>query len=66
MALPLTVLVTGMVTLLRNWRSDAELRRAAAQMVVAVRAHLATVLVAIATVTAGGILAIVAIHALTD
>jgi hypothetical protein len=65
-ALPLTVLVTGCVTLLRIWRDDAELRQAAMQTLAAVRAHLATVMVAGATLTAGCVLAIVALHVSTN
>jgi hypothetical protein len=65
-ALPLTVLITGCATLLRSWRDEVELRQAARHTLAAVRAHLATVLVGGATLTAGGILAIVALHVLTD
>lgn len=66
MALPLAVLVTGCVTLLRSWKADAELRQSARQTLAAVRSHLATLLVAVATLTSGGVLAIVALHSLTD
>jgi hypothetical protein len=59
-------LVTGGATLLRAWESDAELRQAARQMLGIARAHLATLLIAAATLAAGGILAIVALHAITD
>lgn len=65
-AMPLTVLCTGCATLLRAWSHEAELRQAARQTFAAIRAHLAALLVAAATVTAGGILAIVAVHMLTD
>jgi hypothetical protein len=65
-ALPLAVLITGCVTLMRNWSSNPELRHAARQALEAIRAHLATLFVATATLTAGGILAIVALHMLTD
>jgi len=66
MALPLMVFATGCVTLVRDWSADPELRRATRQMVFVVRAHLTTLFVAAATLTAGGILAIVALHVLTD
>ena len=66
MALPVAVLSIGAVTLLHSWKIDAQLRQAARQMFGIVRAHLATVLIAAATLTAGGILAIVALHAITD
>jgi hypothetical protein len=66
MALPLAVLITGCATLLRSWNGDEELRQAARQTLAAIRAHLATLIVAVATLTAGGVLAIVALHSLTD
>lgn len=65
-ALPFAVLVTGCGTLLRSWSTDLELRQATRQTLAAIRAHLATVLVAGATLTAGGVLAIVGLHILTD
>jgi hypothetical protein len=65
-ALPFVVLVTGCATLLRNWNDDVQLRQAAAQAFTALRAHLAMVFVAAATLTAGGVLAIVTLHVLTD
>ena len=65
-ALPLAVLVTGCGTLLRRWNHEVELRQAAWQTLAAIRAHLATLLVAGATLTAGAVLAIVALHMLTD
>ena len=64
-AFPLIVLATGCVALLRAWNSNAELRHAARQTLAAVRAHLATLFVAAATVAAGLILAIVALHMIT-
>lgn len=64
--LPLTVLVTGCATLLGRWSDEAELRRAARHTLAALRAHLATVMIAVATLTAGGVLAIVALHLVTD
>lgn len=63
MALPLAVIVIGSTTLLRVWQYDAELRQAASQTFAAIRAHLAMLLVAVVTVTAAVILAIVALHA---
>jgi len=65
-ALPLAVLVTGCGTLLRIWSGEPELRRATRQTLAATRAHLAALLVAVATLTAGAVLAIVALHMLTD
>jgi hypothetical protein len=65
-ALPLAALVIGGATVLGSWRTDAELRQAARETLAAVRAHLATLLIAGATLTAGGILAIVALHMTTE
>jgi hypothetical protein len=64
--LPLAVLVTGCGTLLRSWSNDIELRQAVRLTLAALRAHLATVLVTGATLTAGGVLGIVALHLLTE
>jgi hypothetical protein len=66
MALPFVVLGSGSYALWRNWSSDAELRHAAVQVAAVIRAHLATLLIAASTLLAGGILAIVALHVLTD
>jgi hypothetical protein len=65
-ALPLAVLVTGGATLLRSWKDDAELRQAAFQALTAIRAQLATLFILAATLTAGAVLAIVALHVVTD
>ena len=65
-ALPFAAFVIGCATVLRSWRSDAELRQTALETLAAVRAHLATLLIAGATLMAGGILAIVAVHMITD
>jgi len=65
-ALPLTALTTGCGMLLRSWHDEVELRQATRQALAAIGVHLATVLVAGATLTAGSILAIVALHKLTD
>ena len=64
-ALPLVVLFLGVVTIVRNWQADAELRQAAQQVAKNIRGHLATSLVALATLAAAGILAIVALHVIT-
>ena len=65
-ALPLVVLLCGCLSLGRSWNRDVELRAAVARTVAAVRAHFATVVVAIATVGAGGILVVVVGHLITD
>jgi hypothetical protein len=66
MALPLAAFIIGGTVVLRSWRGDAELRRAALETLAIVRAHLATLLIAGATLVAGAILAIVAMHVITD
>jgi hypothetical protein len=65
-ALPFTALVIGCATVFRSWRSDAQLRHAALQTLAALRAHLSAVLIVLATLIAAGILAIVALHVITD
>lgn len=65
-ALPLTALITGGWLLYRRWHDDAELRRAAMEMLSAVRTHVSTLLVTAATVAAAVILSIVALHVATD
>jgi hypothetical protein len=64
--LPLAAFFIGCATVLRSWRGDEELRQAALRTLAAVRAHLATLLIAGATLVAGGVLAIVALHVITD
>ena len=64
--LPFAAFVIGGVTVLRAWRAEAELRHAAVETLATVRAHLAFVVIAGATLAAGGILAIVAVHVITD
>ena len=65
-ALPFAAFVIGCGTVLRRWRSDAELRHGVIETLTTVRAHLAILLTAVATLLAGGILAIVALHMITD
>jgi hypothetical protein len=65
-ALPFAVFVVGCITASRRWKSDAELRQAAWETLGAIRAHLATLLIAGATLAAAGILGIVALHVITD
>lgn len=65
-ALPLSVLIIGALTLLREWRRDENLRDATLKMLGLIRAHIATLLIACTTATAFGILAIVALHVITD
>jgi len=65
-ALPFAAFVVGCSALVRGWSRDAELRRAALATVAGIRAHMATLFIAGATLVAGGILAIVAVHMITD
>jgi hypothetical protein len=65
-AFPLAAFAIGCASVLRGWRHDAELRRAVLQIWTAVRGHCAAVLIAAATLIAGSILAIVAVHVITD
>jgi hypothetical protein len=65
-ALPLMVAVAGCTALLRRWRRDDELRAAAGEIVAHLKAHFATFAIFAATATAAGILAIVALHLITD
>lgn len=65
-ALPLAVLLIGTTTLYRAWKSDNGLRESAQQFVVLVRGQIATLLVTLATLTAAGILAVVALHLLSE
>src|SRR5258706_11136669 len=64
-ALPMAVLVIGCGMLLKSWNADAGLRQAALQTVALVRAYLATLIVAGATLTAGGCLPSVGVPMLT-
>lgn len=66
MAMPCTVLVTGAASLIKSWKEDAELRSSARTALTALRAQWAAFVVAAATVSAAIILAIVALHALTN
>jgi hypothetical protein len=65
-AMPFTAVLIGCATVLRCWRADADLRQATLNIFTEVRSHLATLLIASATLTAGCILAIVALHVITD
>lgn len=65
-ALPLIVLGTGGLTLMRSWRGDSELRQASRTMLRMIRAYASVLLVAAATAAAAGILAIVALHLVTE
>ena len=65
-AMPLAVVAVGSATLIREWQGSQEFRDAAATTVSLVRTHVTSALIALATVGACGILAIVAFHMLTN
>ena len=65
-AMPFAAFVIGCATVVRSWANDGEFRHDMLATFAAVRAHLAKLLIAGATLMAGGILAIVAIHMITD
>jgi len=65
-AMPLMAIALGGLVVLRRWRSDSGLRSDIYGAAAAVRRHLAVLLITGATFTAGTILAIVALHMITD
>ena len=65
-ALPLTVVVIGSVTLMREWQRNEELRVATLSAIGITRSRMSSILIAGATAIAVVILAIVALHVLTD
>ena len=65
-ALPLAVVGIGTATLLREWHHNQELRVATLKVIGFIRSQAPTILIAGATAMALGILAIVALHVLTD
>ena len=64
--LPVAVLIIGATTLMREWHRDEDLRDAAHTVLLLIRAHIASLLIACTTITAMGILAIVFLHVITD
>ena len=65
-AMPLAAFITGCTMIFRGWRRDTEIRRAMLDIFTAVRAHVASFLIAGATLTAGAVLVIVAMHMVTE
>jgi hypothetical protein len=65
-ALPFAAFIIGCATLLRGWRGDAGFQQAELQILTFARAHMASLLIAGVTLMAGGILAIVAMHMITE
>ena len=64
-ALPLAVLVAGCLTLLSGW-NDVERPKAARQRLTALHTQMSKLVVAAATLMAGGVLAIVIVHMLAN
>jgi hypothetical protein len=65
-AMPLAAFVIGCAIVLRGWRKDMEFRQASLEIFTTARAHVASLLIAGVTLMAGGILAIVAMHMITE
>lgn len=65
-ALPLLVLTTGIVSLTHQWRNDSEMRQATRTLISIVRSHASALLVGGASLVSASILAIVAMHLMTD
>jgi hypothetical protein len=64
--LPFAVFVAGLLTVLRRWAGDSGFRDAVQEMAGVVRTYLAPLLVAGATLTAGSVLFVVALHMITE
>lgn len=65
-ALPSAALVMGLTVMLRSWRRDPGFRRRAMRLFATVRGSLACLLVTVSTLVAGGILAVVAMHLISE
>lgn len=65
-ALPLAVVVIGTSSLIREWQRNSELRDSTMKTIESVRTQVPAITIAAATAMASGILAIVALHVLTD
>ena len=65
-ALPITVLASGVIWLSHQWTTTPDLRQAMRTLFAILRAHASVLLVAAASLTSVGILAIVAMHLMTD
>jgi hypothetical protein len=65
-AMPLAAFVIGCGIVVRGWRKDGEFRQATVAIFTIVRKHAASLLTVGVTLLAGGILAIVAMHIITE
>lgn len=66
MLMPLAVFVSGALLLRKLWREDPELRAATMSAWATLRRYSATALIAASTAAAAGVLAIVALHSISD
>jgi hypothetical protein len=64
--MPLAAFIVGCTVVIRTWRTDLEYRRAMLNILTAAREHLASLLTIVATLMAGAILALVAMHMITE
>jgi len=65
-AMPFAAFLVGCAVVLRSWHNDAEFRQTALRIFTGVRTEVASVLIAAATLMAGGILGLVAMHMITE
>jgi hypothetical protein len=65
-ALPLGVLGMGCIMFARSWSKDDRLPKAVLQMLAAIHANRAMLIVAVMTLTAGAVLTIVVLHMLAN
>jgi hypothetical protein len=65
-ALPLGVLGMGCIMFARSWSKDDRLPKAVQQMLTAIHANRAMLIVAVMTLTAGAVLTIVVLHMLAN
>ena len=66
MAMPFSAFLIGGFTVWHQWRNDSRLRDSASNAMAAIRAQAAAWVIAGATLVAGGVLGIVALHVIRD
>lgn len=66
MSLPAAALAIGGTIVVRKWHTDVALRKATRAVASMARSHLTTLILAATSLTAAGVLGIVALHVLTD
>jgi len=65
-AFPFAAVLIGAAATLHTWRRDQQLRQIAVDTLATLRTHAWFLLIAVATLLAGAILSIVALHIITD